>query len=101
MAVRLFYGEGKVRRINDISSSHAHIYSLSSLSNRIIGTYVNTGKIPAQQVSLPLPLSYSLPPTLLFVSALLLSLGSKTGRQYWVTATVILSIYGILAVHRL
>ena len=65
---------------------------------RLIDDFLTTGTIAAPKQSLPLPLSYTIPPTLIYGLLLVLAASSKVGRTIWLSATLFYTSIGYLLI---
>ena len=65
---------------------------------RLIDDFLTTGTIAAPKQSLPLPLSYTVPPTLIYGLLLVLLASSKERRTVWLGATLVYSLVGYLLI---
>ena len=65
---------------------------------RLIDDFLTTGTITAPKQSLPLPLSYTIPPTLIYGLLLVLAAYTKVGRTIWLSATLFYTSIGYLLI---
>lgn len=67
---------------------------------RLITEFVSSGLMPGPKQSLPLPLSYSLTPALLYGALLFLIVTTKRGRTFWIGTLILYSLCGYMAIQR-
>ena len=65
---------------------------------RLIDDFLTTGTITAPKQSLPLPLSYTIPPILIYGLLLVLAACTKVGRTIWLGGTLMYSLVGYLLI---
>ena len=67
---------------------------------RLITEFVSSGLMPGPKQSLPLPLSYSLTPALLYGALLFLIVTTKRGRTFWIGTLILYSLCGYVAIQQ-
>ncbi len=69
--------------------------------HRLINEFVSNGAFPTPVQTLSLPLKYSLPPVVLYMTLLLLTFGTVKGRQFNVGMTVFFTVLGLVLARRM
>ena len=74
------------------------LFNINLILCRLIDDFLTTGTITAPKRSLPLPLSYTVPPILIYGLLLVLIACSKVGRTVWLGVTLVYTLLGYLLI---
>ncbi|XP_019853566.1 PREDICTED: 1-acyl-sn-glycerol-3-phosphate acyltransferase epsilon-like [Amphimedon queenslandica] len=85
---------------NTVEEQRQWLFDSFKDKDKLITDFISSGIVRGQTRSLPLPLSYTLPPVMAYGSVLLLMATTKHGRFFWLGALIFYSLCGYIAIQQ-